>query len=129
MSAQTHRIRVRYAETDQMRVAHHGTFVIWLEEARIAWMRSHGLSYRDIEASGTMMPVTEVQIAYQRPARFDDVLELVTTAKAAGPSRVVFSTTISRGGELLASGAVTVAAVDTAGKPMRIPETVKGLFA
>ena len=128
MPAQTHRIRVRYAETDQMRVAHHGAFVAWLEEARIAWMRSNGLSYRDIEASGTMMPVTEVQISYQRPARFDDVLELVTTAKAAGPSRVVFSTAISRSGEQLATGAVTVAAVDAAGKPMRIPETVKSLF-
>lgn len=126
---QTHRIRVRYAETDQMAVAHHAAYVVWLEEARIAWMRSNGLSYRDIEASGTMMPVTEVQISYKRAARFDDVLELTTTAKAAGPSRVVFSTTVSRGGELLASAEVTIAAVDKAGKPMRIPDEVKALFA
>lgn len=129
MTTQTHRVRVRYAETDQMAFAHHAAFVVWLEEARIAWMRSNGLSYRDIETSGTLMPVTEVQISYQRPARFDDVLELVTTAKAAGPSRVVFSTVISRGGEQLATAAVTIAAVDKTGKPVRIPDEVKALFA
>ncbi len=129
MNAQVHRIRVRYAETDQMAVAHHAAYVVWLEEARIAWMRSNGLSYRDIESSGTMMPVVEVQIAYQRAARFDDVLEFVTTAKATGPSRVVFSTVISRGGEQLATAAVTIAAVDKGGKPVRIPEEVKSLFS
>jgi acyl-CoA thioester hydrolase len=128
MGAQTHRVRVRYVETDKMAVAHHASYLIWLEEARIAWMRSNGLSYRDIETSGTLMPVTEVAISYKRTARFDDVLEMVTTAKAAGPSRVVFSTAISRGGELLASADVTVAAVDLAGKPMRIPDEVKALF-
>lgn len=129
MPAQTHRIRVRYAETDQMAVAHHAAYVAWLEEARIAWMRSNGLSYRDIEASGTMMPVIDVHIAYKRPARFDDVLELTTTASAAGPSRVVFTTVVARGGEQLAQAEVTVAATDTAGKPVRIPDAVKSLFA
>ncbi len=112
-----------------MACAHHASYVIWLEEARIAWMRSHGLSYRDVEAAGTLLPVIEVQIAYRRQARFDDVLELATTAKAAGPSRVVFSTVISRSGEELATASVTVAAVDTAGKPVRIPDEVKSLFA
>ena len=129
MAAQIHRIRVRYAETDQMAVAHHGAYVAWLEEARIAWMRSHGLSYRDIEAGGTLMPVTEVRIEYRRPARFDDVLEFATTAAATGPSRVVFSTVISRGGEQLASAAVTIAAVGKDGRPVRIPDEVKTLFA
>ncbi len=129
MPSQTHRIRVRYAETDQMAVAHHSAYVAWFEEARIAWMRSHGLSYREIETSGIMMPVIEVQISYRRPARFDDVLELVTTAKAAGPSRVVFTSVVSRGGEPLATGAVTVAAVDKAGKPVRIPAEILPLFA
>jgi acyl-CoA thioester hydrolase len=128
MAEQTHRIRVRYAESDQMGVAHHAAYVTWLEEARIAWMRSNGLSYRDIEASGTMMPVTEVQISYLRPARFDDVLEFATTAKAAGPSRVVFSTVVSRAGEKLATASVTVAAVGRDGKPIRIPDEIRPLF-
>lgn len=128
MPAQTHRIRVRYAETDQMSVAHHAAYIVWLEEARIAWMRSNGLSYRDIEASGTLMPVIDVHIAYKRPARFDDVLELTTTATAAGPSRVVFTTVVARAGEQLAQAEVTVAATDTTGRPMRIPDGVKALF-
>lgn len=126
---QTHRIRVRYAETDQMAVAHHGAYITWLEEARIAWMRSHGLSYREIEAGGTMMPVVDIHLSYQRSARFDDVLEFVTTAKAAGPSRVVFSTVISRAEVQLATAEVTIASVDRTGRPVRIPDSVKALFA
>lgn len=128
MPAQTHRVRVRYGETDQMAVAHHASYVAWLEEARLAWMRANGLSYRDIEAAGTMLPVIELRLQYRRPARFDDVLELTTTAAAAGPTRVVFSTVVSRAGEQLASGEVTVAAVDKGGKPVRIPDEVKALF-
>lgn len=126
---QTHRIRVRYAETDQMAVAHHGAYVTWLEEARIAWMRSHGLSYRELEAAGTMMPVVEVHLSYKRSARFDDELEFVTTAKAAGPSRVIFSTVISRDAQQLATAEVTIASVDRTGRPVRIPDAVRVLFA
>lgn len=129
MNPAVHRIRVRYAETDQMAVAHHASYVVWLEEARIAWMRANGLSYRELEAAGTMMPVTEVQVSYKRAARFDDELDLATTARAAGPSRVVFSTAVSRGADLLATAEVTIAAVDRSGRPVRIPDAVKALLA
>lgn len=129
MAVQTHRIRVRYAETDQMGVAHHASYVAWLEEARIAWMRTNGLSYRDIEASGTMLPVIELQIRYRRPGRFDDVLEFATDAKMSGPSRVAFTTVISRGDDRLAEATVTLAAVDRAAKPVRIPAELLPLFA
>lgn len=129
MAVQSHRIRVRYAETDQMAVAHHAAYVAWLEEARIAWLRSNGLSYRDIEAAGTMLPVIEVTIRYRKPARFDDVLEFATDAKMAGPSRVAFTTAINRSGEQLAEATVTVAAVDRDGKPVRIPADLQPIFA
>ncbi|MEK7413504.1 MAG: thioesterase family protein, partial [Planctomycetota bacterium] len=97
MPADIHRIRVRYAETDQMAVAHHSAYVAWFEEARIAWLRNHGHSYKQLEESGTIMPVVELTIRYRKAARFDDELALTTTAVAAGPSRVVFTTVITRG--------------------------------
>ena len=128
MIAPAHRVRVRYGESDQMGVAHHGSYIAWLEEARLAWMRSHGLSYRELEASGTMMPVVDLRVGYQRASRFDDELDLTTTATAAGPSRIVFTTEVRRAGELLATGAVTVASTDRNGRPVRIPEAVKALL-
>jgi len=128
MAVQTHRIRVRYAETDQMAVAHHGAYVAWLEEARIAWLRANGLSYRDIEAGGTLLPVVEVAIKYRKAARFDDVLELATDARMAGPSRIAFTTAINRAGEALAEATVTVAAIDREGKPVRIPRELVPIF-
>jgi acyl-CoA thioester hydrolase len=128
MTTATHRIRVRYAETDQMAVAHHAAYVAWLEEARIAWMRAHGHSYRDLETAGTLMPVIELRIAYRRPARFDDELELTTTARALGPSRIAFTTRIARGPDTVAEAEVTVAATDRSGKPVRIPDGMKALL-
>ncbi len=129
MPADIHRIRVRYAETDQMAVAHHSAYVAWFEEARIAWLRNHGHSYKQLEESGTIMPVVELTIRYRKAARFDDELALTTTAVAAGPSRVVFTTVITRGDDTLAEGVVTVAAVGRDGKPMRLPEGMRATFS
>ena len=129
MPADIHRIRVRYAETDQMAVAHHSAYVAWFEEARIAWLRNHGHSYKQLEESGTIMPVVELTIRYRKPARFDDELVLTTNAVVAGPSRVVFTTAIARGDDALAEGVVTVAAVGRDGKPMRIPAEMRTTFA
>lgn len=115
------RIRVRYVETDQMGVVHHAAWVPWFELARIEWLRARGRSYRDLEAEGIFMPVTELTVKYQSSARFDDEIDLATTATARGPSRLVFITQASRGGSLLATATVTIAAVDRSGRPCRLP--------
>lgn len=122
MPGHLHRVRVRYAETDQMGVAHHSSYVAWLEEARIAWLRDHGRSYRELEASGTMLPVIELTIRYAKPCRFDDELDLATTATQSGPSRIRFATAISTGGVRIGSADVTVACVDGKGRPKRIDD-------
>ena len=121
MTEHTHTIRVRYAETDQMGVAHHAAYIPWLEEARIEWLRAHQRSYRQLEAEGIFMPVIDLQISYRRSLRFDDVLTLITTASATGPTRICFTTRVVLGEMLCAEATVTVAAVDAAGKPQRIP--------
>ncbi len=116
-------VRVRYAETDQMGVAHHGAYIPWFEEARIEWLRACGISYRDLERQGILMPVVEVANTYKRPLRFDDVAELVTSAEVLGPSRVRFSTEVRLQGEdmLRAEAQVTVAATTPEGRPTRLP--------
>lgn len=126
MTAHVHTIRVRYSETDQMSVAHHGAYVAWLEEARIEWMRAHGCSYRDLEKQGVLMPVVDLTIFYKRSVRFDDVLELTTSAELAGPSRVTFQTTVRVKGDdqVCAQAQVSVAAVTPEGKLTRVPGEV-----
>jgi acyl-CoA thioester hydrolase len=68
------RIRVRYAETDAMGIAHHSAFVVWLEAGRVEWLRSIGLSYADLERQGYALPVIELRVRFVSPAIFDDVL-------------------------------------------------------
>ena len=122
-------LRVRYAESDQMGYAHHGAYVIWLETARIELMRAQGESYRELEASGVLMPVVECHVRYRRPLRFDDDVVLETTVAKTGPSSLTFTTRVLCAQVLCAEGVVTVATVDAAGKPMRLPERVTRLLA
>ncbi len=117
----SHRIRVRYAETDQMGVAHHAAWVPWFEAARVEWLRARGRSYRQMEADGLFLPVVELSVRYRRPARFDDELDLVTAAEVRPPSRLVMTTTVRRGDEMLGEGVVTLACVGRDGRPVRMP--------
>lgn len=123
-SAATHRIRVRYAETDQMGIAHHSAFVVWLEEARIEWLRQSGASYRDLEADGVLLPVVEVNLRYRASLRFDDLVEITTRVERVGPSRLAFHSRIERARILCAEGTVVVAATDRGGRPMRLPSSI-----
>jgi acyl-CoA thioester hydrolase len=120
-SAIHHRIRVRYSESDQMGIAHHGSYVTWLEECRIEFLRVRGASYRELEAQGIGMPVVDLALRYKRSVRFDDVLDCRTTVAITGPSRLVFTTEITLDGKLCAEGVVTLATVDKQGRPMRLP--------
>ncbi len=124
-----HPIRVRYAESDQMGLAHHGAYVTWLEAARIEWLRANGHSYRDLEAQGVLMPVVDLAIDYRRPLRFDDQVDLVTTAILTGPTRVTFTTEVRLAGETdaRAQGRVTIAAVGSDGRPRRLPADIAAL--
>ncbi|MEM7738678.1 MAG: thioesterase family protein, partial [Deinococcota bacterium] len=80
-------LRVRFAETDQMGIAHHASYVIWLEAARIEWLRERDMSYREIEAAGISLAVTKIQDNYKRIALFYVVLE-VTPSLTLAKSRL-----------------------------------------
>ena len=114
--------RVRFAETDQMGVAHHSAYVVWLEAARVEWMRDRGLSYRELEASGVSMAVSGLELSYRRAARFDDVLRvdcrLVSLRSRYG--RYVYRL-LNEQGELVASGATDHVPTDRRGRAVRLP--------
>ena len=76
-SFDTH-IRVRYADTDQMHVVYHGKFIEYFESGRTEAIRSIGITYKEIEQWGIIMPVVRVQCDYLRPAKYDDLLTVRT---------------------------------------------------
>lgn len=72
----TAEIRVRYAESDQMKFAHHSNYIIWFEYARIELLRYNGFNYAEMEKSGYLLPVLEVSVHYIKPSFFDEILKI-----------------------------------------------------
>ena len=115
-------IRVRYAETDRMGFAYYGVYAAWLEVGRVEYLRERGLVYRDIEDLGKLLAVHRLEIDYLSPARYDDLLTVITRVTALGKSRIDFESEIVRGEDdcLIARGRVGLACLDVDGRPQRI---------
>ncbi|HQV59398.1 MAG TPA: thioesterase family protein [Chitinophagaceae bacterium] len=75
------KIRVRYAETDQMGVVYHSNYFPYFESARAESIRELGFTYADMEKMGVIMPVVDVHCRYLRPAKYDDLLTIKTILK------------------------------------------------
>lgn len=75
------RLRVRYAETDQMGVVYHSNYFPWFESARAESIRELGFTYADMEKKGMIMPVVDVHCRYLRPAKYDDLVTVKTILK------------------------------------------------
>jgi acyl-CoA thioester hydrolase len=86
-SAGRARVRVRYAETDQMGVVYHANYLVWFEIGRVELMRQRGLDYKELEAeAGCGIAVVEATVRYKAPARYDDELVIETAVlKVRGP--------------------------------------------
>ena len=123
--------RVRYADTDKMGVAYYANYLVWFEVGRTEWLRTLGLTYREVEQSGIILPVVEAHCQYRQPARYDDELEIRTRGTLLSAVRVQFDYEIVRQGTGLAAavGRTVHASVDPAGRPTRLPARVKELFA
>ena len=80
------RVRVRYAETDQMAIAHHAEYLVWFEIGRTDFCRAAGMSYREIEERGSLLVVVEIGCRYVVPFRYDDEV-LIRTSLAEAASR------------------------------------------
>ena len=124
------RLRVRYAETDQMGVVYYANYLVWFEVARSNWLREAGWSYREMEADGYLLPVLEAHCAYKLSARYDDELDIRAAGVKLSPVRVRFNYQVVRAadGVLLAEGHTVHATLDQQGKPCRLPTRVLGMF-
>ncbi|HEV2355986.1 MAG TPA: thioesterase family protein [Puia sp.] len=130
------KIRVRYAETDQMNVVYHGNYAQYFEVGRVESIRHLGLSYRDIEASGVIMPVIEWTAKFIRPAHYDDLLTIRTTIKKWPVDyRIEFhQEAFNEHGKLLTTGKVLLyflkaATKETTGMPDEMARTLRPFFS
>ena len=125
------RVRVRYAETDKMQVAYYANYFVWFEVGRCELLRTLGRSYRELEATGLMLPVIEAHCEYRRPARYDDDLTILTRGSLLSPARVLFDYEVQRPSDqvVTAIGRTVHAAVDHDGRPTRLPPEIRQVLA
>lgn len=117
-------IRVRYGETDQMAYVYYGNYAMYYEVARVESLRRLGVTYKELEASGVMMPVLENHSKFLAPARYDELLRIVTTIREKPGVKIKFEYEIfNEQNKLINQGETLLVFVDSkTGRPVRTPE-------
>ncbi|MCR9294582.1 MAG: acyl-CoA thioesterase [bacterium] len=121
----THRLRVRYDECDPMGFVHHSQYLCYMEIARTELYRESGGSYAAVEAAGLFVVVLRVDCRYRLPARYDDELDISVQIDRMTAARIEQAYQILRGETLIAEANVTLAVVDSSGRPQRIPDILR----
>ncbi|MGA8029375.1 MAG: thioesterase family protein [Bryobacteraceae bacterium] len=125
------RVRVRYAETDQMGVVYHSNHLIWFEVGRVEFMRQMGFSYRDMERDdGRFIAVAEVTCRYRAPVYYDEEVIIRTQLRHVRESVIIFRYELSRAenGALLAEGETTHIVTDAKMKVAALPDKYLTVF-
>jgi acyl-CoA thioester hydrolase len=125
------KIRVRYAETDQMGVVYYGNYAQYFEVGRAESIRHLGYTYKDMEEEGIIMPVVELQIRYLRPAKYDDLITIKTQVRDLPlHHKIIFHQEVYNAQEeLLCSGHVSLYFMEAKTmKKSKMPERLKNLL-
>ncbi|MBM3273755.1 MAG: acyl-CoA thioesterase [Candidatus Sericytochromatia bacterium] len=117
--------RVRYAETDGQRVAHHSVYLVWFELGRAAYLRAHGIDYNDLEDRGLYFVVVEARAKYLVAARYDDPIVVRTTVEALQSRVMTVVYEVARGDEVLCEGMTRLAMLNREGRAVAIPDDVR----
>jgi len=118
------KVRVRYAETDQMGYVYYGNYATYYEVGRVEMLRSLGTSYKSLEDNGVMLPVLEMQTRFIKPARYDEELVVKVYLKEKPAVKITFEYEVfGEAGELINTGSTTLAFIDMKrNKPCRAPQ-------
>ncbi len=119
-------VKVRYAETDQMGVVHHGNYAQYLEMARIDWLSQFEISYKQMEREGVMLPVYAMEFKFIKPATFDDILTIETRLKRLPNVKIEFEYSIfNQEKELITTASTVLVFMDALTKKViRCPENI-----
>ena len=115
--------RVKFFDTDTMGVVHHSNYIRWFETGRVEFLRKLGIDLNEMMSDGILFPIVEVNAKFHAPARFDDELEIETTAEALTKAKMKFNYVVRRRGEekILAEGTSTNVFTSD-GKICRLPD-------
>ncbi len=125
------KVRVRYAETDQMGIVYYANFLVWFEIGRTDFCRQHGFAYREMEQQdGLYIIVAEARCRYKAPARYDDEILVRTCLRGARKRVLVFGYEVYRqaDGQMLAEGETVHVITDRDGRPRALPDKYREMF-
>jgi acyl-CoA thioester hydrolase len=124
------RLRVRYAETDQMGVVYHANYLVWMEVGRVEYYRARGMRYRDMEKEGVLLAVVEAHCRYLSPAQYDEEILIRTRIEEASSRRVRFGYELfsSDDGRRLAEGFTVHVFMGRDRRARKLPEKYHALF-
>lgn len=124
------RVRVRYKETDRMGVVHHSNYFTWFEIGRSEYMRARGMTYRNVEKKGFMLPLIEARCFYRQPAKYDDMVIIRTRMADFKGARMKMEYEVVReeDGVLLANGYTVHAITDANLRPVNIKKVDPDLY-
>lgn len=120
------KIRVRYGETDQMGYVYYGNYAEFFEVGRVEWLRALGTTYKSLEDTGIMLPVLNLNINYIKPAKYDDLLTIVTILRKKPLVKIEFDFEVfNEEKELLTTGFTSLVFVDMKkNKPIKAPQNL-----
>lgn len=123
------RVRVRYAETDQMGVVYYANYLVWMEIGRVELCRACGFNYRDMEREdGIFLAVAEASCRYRAPAKYDDVVVIKTWIEDASKRMITFQYEMQAAGRVLATGSTRHVFLNRELQITRLPEKYFPLF-
>ena len=125
------RLRVRYAETDQMGIVYHANYLIWMEVGRVEYCRAAGIRYRDLEREdGILLAVVEANCRYLSPALYDEEVIVRTWIQQAHPRmlRFAYEMVDAATHRVLATGETKHVFCDRERRRMKLPEKFRAVF-
>ncbi len=131
MLAHETRLRVRYAETDQMGVVYYANYLVWMEVGRVEFCRAAGVQYRDLEIeAGILLAVVESQCRYLSPARYDEEITIKSWVEAPNPRAIRFQYEMreTSSGRLVATGETKHIFCGRDMKPKKLPAEYRAAF-
>ena len=122
----THKVRVRYAECDQMGFLHHSVYALYLEEARTEQMRSKGITYKEMEDSGLIMPLRSMSFEFKKAGRYDDLLDIEVWIAEKPTIRCTFHyRIINQHGEVLSTATTEMFYARKSDlRPVKVPQII-----
>jgi acyl-CoA thioester hydrolase len=124
--AHTFSLRVYYEDTDFGGIVYYANYLKFIERARSEWVRSLGLDQKTLKSErGVVFVVRHLEADYISPAKFDDILEVVTDVHLSSAARLVLNQEVLRGKDVLFRARVTLIAMRDTGKPTRLPAEIR----